>query len=80
MKKQLSNVMEVRKERTSTKVDTPVQKTDLPFSPNMMSYPLPPKFRIPQIEAFDGNQDPFDHLKAYKILMRLYNILDGIMC
>lgn len=61
-------------------VETLINKTNLPFSLTIMSCTIPQKFRIPQMETFDGSQDAFDHLETYKTLMLLYDYSDGIMC
>ncbi|XP_075670419.1 uncharacterized protein LOC142640227 [Castanea sativa] len=44
------------------------------------SVPLPPKFRMSQIEAYDGSKDPLDHLESFKTLMHLQGVADEIMC
>ena len=45
-----------------------------------MNYLLPPKFRLPQLESFDGLRDPLDHIKSFKTLMLLQITPDEIMC
>ena len=45
-----------------------------------MSFPLPPKFRIPQVESYDESKDPLDHLESFKTLMHLQEVADEIMC
>ena len=57
-----------------------VHRTDLPFIAPVTSFPLPPKFRMPQVEAYDGSKDPLDHLESYKTLMHLQGVADKIMC
>ncbi|XP_059639573.1 uncharacterized protein LOC132281943 [Cornus florida] len=57
-----------------------VQKTNLAFSPAVMSCPLPKKFKMPTLESFDGTRDPLDHLETYKALMYLQAVPDDIMC
>lgn len=80
MQDQLNTMMETMKEKSSSKVEALIQKTDLPFSQAIMACPLPSKFKISLMEAFDKNQDPFDHLETYKALMHLHDVLEGIMC
>ncbi|XP_075634005.1 uncharacterized protein LOC142606575 [Castanea sativa] len=41
---------------------------------------LEAKFRMPQVEAYDGSRDPIDHLESFKTLMHLQVVLDKIMC
>ena len=43
-------------------------------------FPLPPKFRMPQVETYDESKDPLDHLKSFKTLMHLQGVANEIMC
>ena len=57
---------EVVKGRAPDSMDTLVQQTKSPFTAEVLHFPLPAKFRMPQIEALDGTKDPIDHLNIYK--------------
>ena len=46
----------------------------------MLHFPLPAKFRMPQIEAFDGTKDPVYHLNTYKNHMELHGYQDPVRC
>ena len=46
----------------------------------MLHFPLPSKFRMLQIEAFDGRKDPVDHLNIYKNQMELHGYQDPVRC
>ena len=46
----------------------------------MLHFPLPAKFRMAQIEAFDGTKDPVDHLNTYKNQMELHGYQDLVRC
>ena len=35
---------------------------------------------MPQVENYDGNKDPLDHLESFKALMHLQGVPDEIMC
>ena len=61
-------------------MDTLVQQTESPFTTELLHFPLPTKFRMPQIEAFDGMKDPVDHLNAYKNQMELHGYQDPVRC
>ena len=61
-------------------MDTLVQQTESPFTPEVLRYPLPTKFRMPQVEAFDGVKDPVDHLNTYKNQMELHGYQDPVRC
>ena len=67
LQQELSRVKEVVKGLTLDTMDTLVQQTELPFTAEVLRHPLPAKFRMPQVEAFDGAKDPVDHLNTYKI-------------
>ena len=71
---------EAVKGRALVSMDTLVQQTESPFTAGVLHFPLPTKFRMPQIEAFDGTKDPIDHLNAYKNQMELYGYQDPIRC
>ena len=46
----------------------------------MLHFPHPSKFRMPQVEAFDGARDPVDHLNTYKNQMELHGYQDPVRC
>ena len=72
LQQELSRVKEVVKGRAPDTMDTLVQQTESPFTAEVLRYPLPAKFRMPQVEAFDGAKDPVDHLNTYKNQMELH--------
>ena len=57
-----------------------VQQTKSPFTAGVLHFPLPAKFRMPQIEMFDGRRDPVDHLNTYKNQMELHRYQDPVKC
>ena len=71
---------EVVKGRASDSMDTLVQQTESPFTTEVLHFPLPAKFRMPQIEAFDGAKDPVNHLNTYKNQMELHGYQDPVRC
>ena len=71
---------EVVKGRALDSMNTLVQQTESPFTAKVPHFPLPAKFRMPQIEAFDGAKDPVDHLNTYKNQMELHGYQDPIRC
>ena len=46
----------------------------------MLHFPFLAKFRMPQVEAFDGTKDPVDHLNTYKNQMELHGYQDPVRC
>ena len=80
IQQELSHMKEVVKGRAPDSMDTLVQQTESPFTAEVLHFPLPAKFRMPQIEAFDGVRDPVDHLNTYKNQMELHGYQDPIWC
>ena len=73
---ELSRVKEVVRGHAPDTMDTLVQQTESPFTAEVLHFPLPAKFRMPQVEAFDGARDPVDHLNTYKNQMELHGYQD----
>ena len=63
MKEKMDMIMIAMKGQVSTNLDELVHRTDSPFTTPITSFPFPAKFRMPQVEAYDGSRDPFDHLE-----------------
>ena len=79
MKEQMEVMMNALKGRVSSDLDDLVNRTDSSFTATVNSYPLPSKFRIPQINSYDRVKDPLDHLETFKTLMHLQGVADTIM-
>ena len=69
---------EVVKGRAPDSMDTLVQQTESPFTAEVLHFPLLAKFKMPQIEAFNGTKDPVDHLNTYKNQMELHGYQDPV--
>ena len=80
LQQELSRVKEVVRGHAPNTMDTLVQQTESPFTAEVLHFPLPAKFRMPQVEAFDGVKDPVDHLNTYKNQMELYGYQDPVRC
>ena len=74
MKEQMEVMMNALKGRVSSDLDDLVNRTDSPFTAPVNSCPLPPKFRMPQVESYDGIKDPLDHLETFKTMMHLQGV------
>ena len=66
--------------RRANLVEDLVHRTDSPFTASINSHPLPPKFKIPSLDSYDGTCDPFNHIATFKTTMHLQGVLDEIMC
>ena len=64
----------------SSDLDNLVNRIDSLFTASVNSFPLQHKFRMPQIDSYDGVKDPLDHLETFKTLMHLQGVADEIMC
>ena len=68
------------KEKTDRSVDKMVRATDSPFTTAVLECPVPSKFRLPQLEPFDGLKDPQDHHNTFRTTLGLQQPLDEILC
>ena len=80
MKEWMDFMMNALKGQVSSDLDKSVHQTDSPFTTFVTSFPLPLKFRMSQVEAYDRSKDPLDHLESFKTLMHLQGMTDEIMC
>ena len=67
------------KGRVLNDLDKLAHQIDSPFTVPVTTFPLPAKFRMPQIEAYDGSKDPLDHLESFKTFMLLQGVPDKII-
>ena len=68
------------KEKIERSVDRLVRATDSPFTTAILECPISSKFRLLQLESFDGLKDPQDHLNTFKTTLGLQQPLDEILC
>ncbi|XP_050242129.1 uncharacterized protein LOC126691093 [Quercus robur] len=80
MKKRMDFMMNAFRGRVSSDLNDLVHRTDSLFTASVRTFPLPPKFRMPQVESYDGSKDPLDHLESFKTLMHLQGVANEIMC
>ena len=80
MRKEMDELRNAIREKTDQSLDRIVRKTDSPFTMAVQECPVPPKFRLPQLEPFDGLKDPLDHLNTFKTTLGLQQPPDEILC
>ena len=80
IQQELSHMKETVKGRASVSMDTLVQQIKSSFTARVLHFPLPAKFRMPQIETFNRTKDPVDHLNTYKNQMELHGYQDPVRC
>ena len=75
---QMKKVMEEMKEniRRVNPIEDLVHSTDSPFTASINGHPLPPKFKMPSLDSYDGTHDSFDHIATFKTTMHLQGVLD----
>ncbi|XP_065622630.1 uncharacterized protein LOC136064614 [Quercus suber] len=66
--------------RKRNPVEDLVHRIDSPFMASINAHPLPPKFKMPPLDSYDGTRDPFDHIATFKTTMHLQGVPDEIMC
>ena len=71
MRKEMDGLRSTIKEKTEQSVDRLVRATDSLFTTVVLECPVPSKFRLPQLESFDGLKDPQDHLNTFKTMLGL---------
>ena len=79
---QMRKVMAEMREnmRRKNPVEDLVHRMDSPFTASINGHPLPPKFKMPSLDSYDGARDPFDHIATLKTTMHLQGVPDEIMC
>ena len=58
MRKEMDELRNAIKEKTDWNLDGMVRATDSPSTTTVLECPVPSKFRLPQLEPFDGIKDP----------------------
>ncbi|XP_042964733.1 uncharacterized protein LOC122298957 [Carya illinoinensis] len=61
-------------------VESLLYQIDLPYNTRIMAMRLPPKFKVPQVDMYDGSKDPVDHLENFKTHITLYGFPRDIAC
>ena len=79
---QMRKVMDEMREnmRRANPVEDLVYRTDSPFTALINGHPLPPKFKMPSLDLYDGTRHPFDHIATFKTTMHFQGVPDEIMC
>ena len=80
MRKEMDELRSAIREKTEWSVDRLVRATGSPFTTTVLGCPVPSKFRLPQLESFDGLKDPQDHLNTFKTTLGLQQPPDEILC
>ena len=70
---QMGKVMAEMREnmRRTNPIEDLVHRTNSSFTTSVNGHPLPPKFKMPSLDSYDGARDPFDHIATFKTTMHL---------
>ena len=71
IRNELDEVKNAMKGKTTMNLDGMIKRTNSPFTASVLECPLPPKFRLPQLEVYDGTKDLMDHIGAFKTILSL---------
>ena len=71
IRKEMDKLKNAMKDKGGKNLDGMIRRIDSPFTTEVLNRPLPPKFRLPQLESYDGSKDPLDHIESFKTLMLL---------
>ena len=57
------------KAKAAQNLDMLVHRSESPFTKRVDDYPLPAKFKVPQLENFDELKDLLDYLDSFRTVM-----------
>lgn len=66
MRREMDELRSVVKEKAMENLDRMIWRTDSPFTTEELNRPLPPKFRLTQLESCDSLIDSLDHIESFK--------------
>ena len=69
MRKELDEVKSAIKGKTTINLDGMLKRTNSLFTAKVLECPLPPKFKLLQLEVYDSTKDPLDHIGAFKTIL-----------
>ena len=71
MREQMREMKSQVKAKAAKNLDMLVHRSESPFTKKVDEYPLPAKFKVPQLETFDRLKDSLNYLDSFKTVMRL---------
>ena len=71
MRKELDEVKNAMKDKTTVNHDGMIKRTDSPFVTSALECPFPPKFCLHQLKVYNSTKDPLDHIRAFKTILSL---------
>ena len=80
LRRELGEVKNAMKRKTEKNLDGIIKRIDSPNTASVLECPLPLKFRLLQLEFYDGTKDPLDHIGAFRTIMNLQQTSDEVIC
>ena len=80
IRKELDEVKSAMKGKIAINLDGMLKRTNSPFTTKALKCPLPPKFKLPQLEVYDGMKDPLDHISAFETILNLQQTPNEMIC
>ena len=71
IRKEMDEHKNAMKGKTAKNLDGMVRRTDSLFTQRVLNHPFPPKFRLPQLESYNGLKDPLDQITNFKMTFSL---------
>ena len=71
IRKEMGELKSAIKDKGEENLDGMIQRTDSPFTTEVLNRPPPPKFCLLQVESYDSSNDLLDHIESFKTLMLL---------
>ena len=71
IRKEMDQLKSAIKDKGEENLDGMIQRTDSPFTAEVLNRPPPPKFFLLQVESYDSSNDLLDHIESFKTLMLL---------
>ena len=63
LRRELDEVKNAMKGKKTMNLNGMLKRIDSPFITSVLECPLPPEFRLPQLEFYDETKDPLDHIR-----------------
>ena len=71
LRSMMREIDELKDEEKKKNLDGMVKRIDSPFTSKVLECPLPLKFRLLQLESYDGLKDPLDHITTFEMTLSL---------
>jgi hypothetical protein len=63
-----------------TMIESVLQSMNFPFTQQVLSYPMPSKFKVPSVPPYDGTADYIEHLELFRAHVAFRGVPNEIAC